>query len=123
MEKQTVTQSLASDEKIIDMYWQRDPDAIHETDLKYGNLLRNVAYNILFDLQDCEECQNDTYLKIWNTIPSTRPTAFFSYLMQIMRQIAIDRYREKTKKNASPPNLVSPRLCGQHKNAYLSRII
>ena len=93
------------DNQIVEKYWQRNPDAIQETDTKYGRILQNVAYNILFDLQDCEECQNDTYLKIWNTIPSTRPTAFFSYLMQIMRQIAIDRYREKTRKKRIPSQL------------------
>ena len=105
MKKETTTQLTAGDEKIIDMYWQRDPDAIQETDRKYGPLLRNVAYNILSDSLDCEECKNDTFLKIWNTIPSTRPTAFFSYLMQIMRQIAIDRYREKTRKKRIPSQL------------------
>jgi len=105
MEKQTVTQSLASDEKIIDMYWQRDPDAIHETDLKYGNLLRNVAYNILFDSLDCEECQNDTYLRIWNSIPSDRPAAFSAFVIQIMRRIAIDRYRVKSSKKRIPSQL------------------
>ena len=104
MEKQTVTQSLASDEKIIDMYWERNPDAIQKTDHKYGSLLRNVAYNILSDYQDCEECQNDTYLKIWNTIPSTRPPTFFSYVIRIMREIAIDRFRKKSRKKRNRPH-------------------
>ena len=80
MSRRTTQHSLASDEKIIDMYWQRDPDAIQETDHKYGNLLRNVAYNILFDSLDCEECQNDTYLRIWNSIPSDRPAAFSAFV-------------------------------------------
>ena len=102
MEKQTVTQSLASDEKIIDMYWQRDPDAIQETDQKYGKLLRNAAYNILSDLLDCEECQNDTYLGVWNAIPPTRPTVFPAFITQIMRCIAINRYKEKTSKKRIP---------------------
>lgn len=105
MNRQTTERSSASDEKIIDMYWQRDPDAIQETDQKYGPLLRNVAFNILSDNLDCEECQNDTYLKIWNTIPSTRPTAFPSFIMHIMRQIAIDRYREKSRKKRIPSQL------------------
>ena len=105
MKKETTTQLTAGDEKIIDMYWQRDPDAIQETDRKYGPLLRNVAYNILSDSLDCEECKNDTFLKIWNTIPSTRPTAFPAFIMQIMRQIAIDRYREKSRKKRIPSQL------------------
>ena len=105
MSRRTTQHSLASDEKIIDMYWQRDPDAIQETDHKYGNLLRNVANNILFDCQDCEECKNDAYLGIWNAIPSARPVAFPAFIMQIMRRIAIDRYREKSRQKRIPSQL------------------
>jgi RNA polymerase sigma-70 factor (ECF subfamily) len=67
------------------MYWQRDPDAIQATDHKYGKLLQNMAYNNLSDLQDSEECQNNVHLRVWNAIPSTRPTGFFAFTMQIMR--------------------------------------
>ena len=105
MEKHATMQPRNVDEKIIDMYWQRDPDAIQETDHKYGRLLWSVAHNILLDSQDCDECRNDTYLKIWNTIPSTRPTAFPAFIMQIIRQIAIDRYREKSRKKRIPSQL------------------
>ena len=105
MDRRTASQPSTCDEKIIDMYWERNPDAIKETEHRYGPLLRNVAYNILYDLQDCEECQNDAYLRIWNAIPSTRPTAFPRFIMQIMRQIAIIRYREKTRKKRIPSQL------------------
>ena len=105
MEKQTEPQSLASDEKIIDMFWQRDPDAIQETDNKYGPLLQKIAYNILYDSLDCEECRNDTYLRIWNSIPSEKPTAFSAFVIRIMRRIAIDRYRMKSSKRRIPSQL------------------
>ena len=105
MKKSLTPNLFEGDDKIVEKFWQRNPDAIQETDSKYGRILQSIAYNILFDLQDCEECQNDAYLKIWNTIPSTRPKAFFSYLMQIMRQISIDRYREKTRKKRIPSQL------------------
>ena len=105
MEKNTATPPPSGDEKIIDMYWERDPDAIQETDRKYGSFLRNVAYNILFDVQDCEECKNDAYLGIWNAIPSARPVAFPAFIMRIMRQIAIRRYREKSRKKRIPSQL------------------
>ena len=105
MSKRKTSQPAASDEQIIDMYWQRNPDAIQETDQKYGTLLRNVANNILFDSQDCEECRNDAYLGIWNAIPSARPVAFPAFIMQIMRRIAIDRYREKSRQKRIPSQL------------------
>ena len=87
------------------MYWQRDPDAIQATDHKYGKLLQNTAYNILSDLQDSEECQNDVYLRVWNAIPSTRPTEFLAFIMQIMRRIAFNRYKEKSRKKRVPSQL------------------
>lgn len=98
-------QAFASDEKIVDMYWQRDPDAIQETDQKYGRLLQSTAFNILADLEDSEECQNDAYLKIWNAIPSARPAEFYAFIIQITRRIAIDRYREKSRKKRVPSQL------------------
>lgn len=100
-------QSFDQDEQIVEKYWDRNPDAIQETHQKYGHMLRKVAYNILFDVQDCEECQNDTYLKIWNTIPSTRPTSFLAFIVQIMRHIAINRYKAKSRKKRIPSQLMT----------------
>lgn len=105
MSKQTKPQEIAGDEQIVDMYWQRDPDAIQETDKKYGSLLRTMAYNILCDVQDCEECQNDTYLDVWNAIPSTRPTSFAAFIVRIVKRIAIDRYKEKSRQKRIPSQL------------------
>ena len=105
MSQQTTPRPSVSDENIIDMYWQRDPDAIQETDQKYGTMLRHAIQNILSDVQDCEECQNDAYLGVWNAIPSARPQAFPAFIMQITRRIAINRYREKSRKKRIPSQL------------------
>ena len=61
------------DTKIIDLYWQRSQSAIHETDRKYGSLCRSIAYSILANREDSEECVEDTYLAAWNSIPPQRP--------------------------------------------------
>lgn len=105
MSKETMPQEFAGDEQIVEMYWQRDPDAIQETDSKYGSLLWTVAYNVLCDTEDCEECRNDAYLDIWNAIPSTRPASFVAFCVRIMKRIAIDRYKEKNRKKRIPSQL------------------
>ena len=94
-----------SDEKIIELYWDRDERAITETDRKYGRYLYAIAYNIIHDHPDCEECLNDTYLGTWNKIPPARPTAFQNFLSKIMRNIAIDRLRKNTAKKRVPSEM------------------
>ena len=105
MDKRTEKQKIIADEQIIELYWQREEKAIKETDNKYRQFLFRIAYNILHDRLDCEECQNDTYLGVWNAIPPTRPTVFPAFITQIMRRIAINRYKEKTSKKRIPSEL------------------
>ena len=93
------------DEKIIELYWDRDERAITETDRKYGRYLYAIAYNIIHDHPDCEECLNDTYLGTWNKIPPARPTVFQSFLSKIMRNIAIDRFRKNTAQKRIPSEM------------------
>lgn len=94
-----------ADEQIITLYWNRNEQAIRETHVKYGDLLYHLAYNILHDRCDCEECQNDTYLGIWNAIPPSRPALFQAFITRIMRNIAINRYKEKQTKGRVPSEL------------------
>ncbi len=71
-----------TDEKIIELYWQRSETAIEETDRAYGRYFRSVAYGILWDNEDAEETVNDAYLKAWNTIPPEYP----NYLKVLMKK-------------------------------------
>ncbi len=95
----------SEDDEIIELYFARDELAIDKTDKKYGGFLYSIAYNILADREDCLECQNDTYLGLWNSIPPNRPRVFLSYISQIMRRIAINRYKEKHAKKRVPSEL------------------
>lgn len=64
------------DEETIGLYWNRDEDAIYETSLKYGRLCWSIARNVLVSREDCEECVNDTYFGLWNSIPEQHPAHF-----------------------------------------------
>lgn len=99
-------QVVITDEEIIELYWEREEKAIQETDNKYGKLLFKIAYNVLNDKSDSEECQNDAYLGIWNAIPPARPSVFPAFIVRIMRRIAIDYYRRKARKKNIPSQLV-----------------
>lgn len=82
------------DEKIIELYWTRDEAAILETDLKYHPYCHTIAYRILTNEEDAEECVNDTWLRTWNQIPPQRPQIFSAFLGRITRNLSIDRYRK-----------------------------
>lgn len=84
------------DERIIELYWQRNENAISETKAKYGKYCYSIAYNILKSNEDAEECENDTYLEAWNSVPPQKPKILSAYLGTITRRKSIDKWRKKT---------------------------
>ncbi len=96
-------ETYASDEAIIELYWQRDESALRETDRKYRAYLHAVARSILPDSRDCEECVNDTYLRTWNSIPPKRPQVLQAFLAKITRRLAIDRARKAGRERRLSP--------------------
>lgn len=104
-QKASVEEKVISDEAIVELYWNRNEKAIKETDKKYGGYLLTIAYNIVRNKQDSEECLNDTYLGTWNQIPPTRPQIFRVFLSKIMRNIAVDRFRKTNAAKRVPTEL------------------
>ncbi len=84
------------DKKIVDLYWKRSETAISETANQYGRYCHRIAYNILHNNEDCEECVNDTYLRAWNAIPPKRPDRLSTFLGKIVRNLSLDRYERYT---------------------------
>lgn len=85
------------DEKIVELYWQREESAIKETEQKYGRYLTQIAYNILADMEDSKESVNDTYLGAWNSMPPHKPSILSTYLGKLTRRISIDIFRRKNR--------------------------
>ena len=94
------------DSRIIELYFARDERAIEETKLKYSRLLLSVADSILSDRSLAEECESDTYLRAWNSIPPTRPTYFSAYLTRIARNFALNRLRGNRRNSTPEMNLI-----------------
>ena len=84
------------DRKIIELFFERSEQAIIELSNKYGSVCTKVAYNILNNRQDAEECVNDAYLGTWNTIPPQNPNPLLSYVSRIVRNLAIKKYHANT---------------------------
>ncbi|NLE14203.1 MAG: hypothetical protein GX628_11070 [Clostridiales bacterium] len=84
------------DSKIIELFFERSEQAIIELSKKYGSICDRVAYNILNNRSDAEECVNDAYLAVWNAIPPQRPDPLLSYVCRIVRNLALKKYHANT---------------------------
>lgn len=93
---------MAEDEKIIELFFERSEQAIHELDIKYGKVCHRLSYNIVNSRQDAEECVNDAYLGAWNAIPPAKPKPLQAYICKIVRNISLRMYyRNKAAKRNS----------------------
>lgn len=84
-----------TDERILQLFFERNESAIKETDEKYGRYCFKIADNILNDKEDAKECINDAYLKAWESIPPAKPVHFKLFLAKIVRNLSFNRYKSK----------------------------
>lgn len=94
------------DSKIVDLIYSRNEAGIDETSRKYGRLLHSLADKILQNREDSQECVNDTYVNIWDSIPPKRPYYFKSFICKIVRRNALDKYRYNHRENRDFLNTV-----------------
>ena len=90
------------DERIIDLFWNRDESAIEETSSKYGKLCFYIAKKILSNQEDCEEVVNDTYMSLWNSIPTNRPNRLSVFIGKIARNLALKKYEYNSAAKRNP---------------------
>ena len=83
------------DTAILELYWARDEQAIAETQKSYGKYCYSIAYHILHDREDTEECLNDTWMRAWNAIPPKKPNRLELFLGTITRNLSFDRWKAK----------------------------
>ena len=84
------------DSKIIELLFDRSEEAITELSEKYGKVCKSVAENILNNHRDSEECVNDAFLAVWNTIPPQHPEHLLSYVCRIVRNLAVKKFHANT---------------------------
>lgn len=98
------------DEKIIELYWERSETAVEETSKKYHSYCYSIAFHILDNAADAEECVNDTWLKAWYSIPPNRPNRLAIFLGKITRNLSYDvwkRYHAKKRGYGEIPLILS----------------
>lgn len=124
------------DHEILALLWQRSEGALDALAQRFGKELYRTAMNLLGNSRDAEECVNDTYMAVWNSIPPNRPEPLRPYVHRIGRNIALNRLRSNTAQKRSgyelsldelegcipAPCLDDGRALGQAMDAYLSTL-
>ena len=79
------------DTEIIRLLWQRDESALSAVKEQYGALCRQLAFQILGNSEDADECLNDALFKLWNSVPPASPEYLRAYLAATVRNLALDK--------------------------------
>ena len=86
---------------IIERLERRDETAIELLKVYYGDYCYRIIYNQLCSHEETEEALNDVWLKIWNSIPPSRPTHLRAYIAKAARNTAIDYIKRNTAERRS----------------------
>lgn len=86
------------DERIVELLFARSEEAVRALTEKYGARCRKLAENILGNARDAEECVNDAYLGVWNSVPPKRPESLSAYLLGTVRNLSVARYHANRAK-------------------------
>ncbi len=111
------------DNEIIELYWSRSEQAITETKNKYEKLCTKISLNIVHSNEEAEECVNDTYLGVWNAIPTARPVYFSAFLCKIVRNLSIKKlnFALAQKRNSNTAQVIEELENVLIENVNLSR--
>ena len=87
--------SVPEDAEIVELLWQRSQEGLPWVERKDKHLCYRIARNLLGQHEDAEECVNDVYLAVWDTIPPNRPDSLMAYVGKVTRNIAVSYLRKR----------------------------
>ena len=84
---------MHEDQQIIELLHQRNESVIPMIQKQYGALCYQIAYRIIGNREDAEECVNDMLMGVWESVPPHSPAHLPSYLASLVRKTALQKYR------------------------------
>ena len=123
-----------NDADIINLLFTRREEGLDYVAKQYGKECYHIARNVLGSEQDAEECVNDTYIKVWNSIPPARPKSLRAFILTVTRNLAIDKLRTNRAGRRIPADICIPlaeleehlegiAISDEHRTEDLRRII
>ena len=109
------------DTELIALFQQRDENAIPLTKKVYGAYSFSIALRILDSYEDAEECENDSYLALWNTIPPEEPKSLKAYLGKIIRNLSLNRLKAQKAEKRNADITVESKLLGEYISDWLKK--
>ena len=91
------------DKDIIELFIARDERAITETIRKYNSRLHGRVMYILNNIEDAEECLQDTYFTLWEKVAEEKPGHLENYIFTIAKYIACSKLRKRLAKKRYVP--------------------
>lgn len=87
---------------LVSKFQQKDGKAFESLYAMYSESMHGVIYNIVRDPDIAQEVMQDVFLKAWHNADSysSKKGRFFTWLLNIARNSAIDKTRSKDFKNA-----------------------
>ena len=89
-------------EILIEKFKQKDEKAFESLYNMYRESMQGVIYNIVRDSDIAEEVMQDVFIKAWHNSQSysSQKGRFFTWILNIARNSAIDKIRSKSFKNS-----------------------
>lgn len=103
-----MAEHIITDDDIIALLFARREDGLEQVAKRYGRDCHRIARNVLGSEQDAEECVNDTYMKVWDSIPPARPKSLRSFVLTLTRNLAIDKLRINRAGRRIPADICIP---------------
>lgn len=87
---------------LVEKFKQKDVKAFEKLYNMYSKSMHGVIYNIIKDHDISEEVMQDVFMKAWNSSStySAEKGRFFTWILNIARNAAIDKTRSKSFKNS-----------------------
>ena len=88
------------DEEIVELFWNRSEESVQELARKYEKYCYYIAYSILHNHEDAQECVNDAYYHTWDSIPPQKPNKLSTYVGKLTRNLALKNGNIIMRRNA-----------------------